>query len=297
MNKSLNKLDRRAFLKLAGLAGASVILSGQSAKVLGRAAAQPDGDTSDARYAMVIDVGRCIGCGQCVRGCSNENNTSADLQRIKIFELDLSKSDTPKNVFHGYAELRKDLPTLQDNMSPWEWNTQQGRWFLPMQCMHCENPPCVDVCPAGASSKGDDGIVRVDYDKCIGCQICMKACPYGVRVFNESKPETSSALDAPFEREAPLEICDIVEGKPRVRESDVPLRKAGKVEKCTLCENRINEGFRPACVVACPARARHFGSLNDPDSEVFKLLKTGRCFQLLAHLDTGPRVYYYFGGA
>ncbi|MDD2777502.1 MAG: 4Fe-4S dicluster domain-containing protein [Methanocellales archaeon] len=296
MNKLLDKLDRREFLKLAGLAGASVILPGQSAKVLGRAEAQPDSG-SGTIPAMVIDVGRCIGCGQCVRACSNENNTSADLQRIRTFEMDLGKADTPKDVFHGYAKVRKDSSNLPAGISPWEWNTQQGRWFLPMQCMHCENPPCVEACPTGASYISDDGRVMIDYDKCIGDLICVKACPYGARVLNAAKPETSSALDAPFEREGPLELCDIVEGKPRVRESDVPLRQVGKVEKCTFCEHRTQDGFRPACVVACPVRARHFGDLNDPNSEVSKLLKTGRCFQLVANLDTGPRVYYYFSGA
>lgn len=161
-----------------------------------------------------------------------------------------------------------------------EMDTPQGVFpnvkmqYLTLSCQHCENPACVKVCPVGATYKREeDGIVIQDYDRCIGCRYCIVACPYtGVRQFNWQKPEYD--LDIP------------------VGAAEAPPHQYNVVEKCTLCTHRLAQGLEPACVEVCPARARHFGDLNDPDSEVSLLLKNRPHFQLLAEKGTGPSVYF-----
>ncbi len=152
--------------------------------------------------------------------------------------------------------------------------------------MHCEEAACVDVCPTGATSKRDDGIVMVDYDKCTGCRYCMVACPYDARYSNDKK-------DTYFPT-----------GLTPPEEFGYQKHKLGTVEKCTFCAPRIDEGIKmglkpgidweatPACVNACPTGARFFGDLNDPDSEVSKLVRERHVFQLLTEMGTKPGVYY-----
>ena len=145
--------------------------------------------------------------------------------------------------------------------------------FLPVQCQHCENPACLEVCPTGATTKDEEtGIVSVDSELCIGCESCIKACPYeGVRTLIKS----------------PEYYLDVVVG-----EYDAPPHKGGTVEKCTFCYQRLARGEVPACMDLCPARARHFGDLDDPESEVSKLIKERSYEQLLASEGTKPSVYY-----
>ena len=125
--------------------------------------------------------------------------------------------------------------------------------FMPRLCMHCAHPPCVDVCPTGALVKRDDGPVVLDEEKCDGCLACPDACPYDAILFNEEK---------------------------------------GTVEKCHLCSHRIDEGLEPFCVVCCEGQAMHFGDLEEPDSEVARLIRDRKAFQLKSQLGTGPSVYY-----
>ena len=125
--------------------------------------------------------------------------------------------------------------------------------FLPRLCMHCAHPPCVDVCPTGALVKRDDGPVVLDEEKCDGCLACPDACPYDAILFNEEK---------------------------------------GTVEKCHLCSHRIDEGLEPFCAVCCEGQAIHFGDLEEPDSEVARLIRDRNAFQLKSQLGTGPSVYY-----
>ena len=145
---------------------------------------------------------------------------------------------------------------------------------MPVQCQHCEQPACLDVCPTGATSKDEEtGIVSVDSEACIGCESCIKACPYeGVR--------TLIPNDAGY-------YLDVVVG-----EVDAPAHKAMTVEKCTFCKNLIDRGEPPACMQLCPGRARHWGDLDDPNSDVSKAIE-GREYEFLNEAEgTKPSVYY-----
>jgi len=159
-------------------------------------------------------------------------------------------------------------------------NTPAGEWpnlkmsYVVMQCQHCDDPECVKVCPVGATRKDPDtGIVTQDPNLCIGCRYCMAACPYtGVRNFNWNEP--TSAMDFP------------------VGNACAPDHQKHTVEKCTMCSQRVAAGDIPACVEGCPGRARFFGDLNNPDSEVSRLVATREYMQLLPEKGTGPNIYY-----
>lgn len=148
------------------------------------------------------------------------------------------------------------------------------RQFIPRLCMHCEKALCVETCPTGASYKREDGIVLVDKTKCVGCKQCILACPYGARYFNKNKSGYFGGSLIPTE-------------ELTYREHEF-----GVVEKCTLCVDKIEKGLDPVCVRACPLRARTFGDLNDPHSEISQLIRQRRGFQLLKELGTEPSVYY-----
>jgi Fe-S-cluster-containing dehydrogenase component len=151
--------------------------------------------------------------------------------------------------------------------------------FQPLLCMHCDNPPCETVCPTGATQKLENGIVVVDQDKCIGCRYCMTACPYSARYFNYTQPNSYF----PGQDQTAYEAAKFSE------------HTAGTVEKCNFCVDRVEAGLDPACVMACPAKARYFGDLDDPNSEVSRLIATGNGYQLEPGLGTNPSVYYLPG--
>jgi Fe-S-cluster-containing dehydrogenase component len=164
----------------------------------------------------------------------------------------------------------------------WAFRVERGEYpdteqvYLPMLCNHCDEPSCVDVCPTGATYKRDeDGIVVVDADKCVGCRSCMMACPYHARYY----------LDQ-------IRAYYPGQGLTPYEEVGYKRHSAGTVEKCNFCVDRLGEGLEPACVSNCPAVARIFGDLDDPDSEVSKLVKRGHAFQLLVEMGTQPSVYY-----
>lgn len=144
--------------------------------------------------------------------------------------------------------------------------------WMPVGCQHCENPACFGVCPTGATAINDDGVVTVDPDVCIGCGSCVAACPYEVRTLIEEEPEFYVEM--------------------AVGEADAPKHIAGVVEKCTFCTNLLGRGEVPACMQLCPGRARFWGDLDDPESEVSKAIE-GREYELyLEEAGTRPKVYY-----
>ncbi|MHA1571987.1 MAG: sulfate reduction electron transfer complex DsrMKJOP subunit DsrO [Alphaproteobacteria bacterium] len=207
------------------------------------AKAPGDAVSSQIRWGMLIDVNKCAdGCTKCVTACSEENGWSdtgrplTDAQWIRKVKVTDPKTNASKS--------------------------------LPVMCQHCADPPCVDVCPTGASFKRADGIVLVDKHICIGCRYCMMACPYNARSFIHEPLEDQKA-------HAP--------------------RGKGTVESCTLCVHRVDEGRIPACVEACPAEgggAMAFGDINDPLSDISKRIVKYATRQIRGDLGTDPGIRY-----
>jgi molybdopterin-containing oxidoreductase family iron-sulfur binding subunit len=154
---------------------------------------------------------------------------------------------------------------------------QPDKFYFPVACQQCENPPCVKVCPVHATWKDDDGIVVIDYDWCVGCRCCITACPYGARRFNWKRPGIPQTEINPK--------TEFLGNRPRPH---------GVVEKCTFCLQRARHGRYPACVEACPVGARKFGNLLDPNGEIRYILTNHRVFVLKEDLNTQPKFFYYF---
>jgi Fe-S-cluster-containing dehydrogenase component len=207
------------------------------------------------KWAMVIDVKACIGCRKCVYACVKENNIgrNAGFAYIQVLEME-----------PGTLEL-------EGASIDYEEGGKKDKWYLPVQCMQCAKPSCVYGCPVKATWKEPDGIVVIDYNKCIACRNCIVTCPYFARHFNWVEPHVPKN-----------------ERNPKVPLED----KAGVVEKCTFCIQRTRNGMTTACTEACPVGARKFGDLNDPDSEVSVLLKTRRAFRLKEELGNEPMIWY-----
>lgn len=202
------------------------------------------------RYGMAIDLSRCIGCNTCAVACKVSNNLPKDVWWNVVHTEGRDFADTSKGTYGGEMQLS----------------------WLPVNCMHCENAVCEEVCPTGATVKRDDGIVTVDEETCIGCKSCMEACPYDVRRLIENEPE--------YYLELPI-------GDPAAKS-----HKGGTVEKCDFCAGRIDRGEKPACMELCPGRARYWGDLDDPESEVTQFLSGRNATVLLEEEGTSPSVYY-----
>lgn len=208
------------------------------------------------RWGMVIDLQKCVGCDSCTVACKAENRTPPGVTYNVVVE---EQTGTFPNVRHVN---------------------------IPRPCMQCDNPPCVAVCPVNATYKAEDGTVVIDHDRCIGCRYCMVACPYDARRFNW----TARTDENPYQ--------------PEWGSAEVPRRPRGVVEKCTFCVHRIDRGLEegltpgvdraatPACVNICPVGARKFGDVNDPNSEVAKIISSTPTFRLKEDLGTEPNVYY-----
>lgn len=212
-----------------------------------------------------LDLSRCIGCRRCVYACVKENNQSRvnpQLQWIRVVRLKKGSLINLENAEHYYNP---------------ETVPEPGFMYMPVQCQHCENPPCVRVCPIKATWKELDGIVVVDYNWCIGCRYCIAACPYKGRVFNWGEP------NIPVE-ELNTDV-HYLGNRPRMK---------NVVEKCTFCVQRVRNGRYPACVEACPTGTRKFGNLLDPKSEIRYLIENKRVFRLKEDLNTEPKFYYFF---
>jgi phenylacetyl-CoA:acceptor oxidoreductase 27-kDa subunit len=242
-------INRRDFIKLTAVGLA--VAAGTKAVIQGEASSgAPHGER---QWAMVIDQSKCTGCNYCTLACQAHNDVNPDIQWNKVTETG----------------------TIGDQ-----------KVFLPRPCMHCAHAPCVEVCPVKASYYRDDGIVMMDYNRCIGCRYCQIACPYEARSFNwEAFTGDNPAV-------------------PEWGTPEVERRPRGVPEKCSFCYQRIDRGLSlgltpgvdadatPACVVACPVGARIFGDLNEPESNVSKALRENPSYRLRENLGTGPRVYY-----
>lgn len=250
MNEAQDKSPdsgRRGFIAAAaaGTAGLGVaaLAPGLHLIQVSQAETRPAGEaaSSTVRWGMLIDSSKCAsGCDACVKACATENGIN----------------ETVKDARQAAQWIRKiDLK-----------DPKNGREHsLPMLCQHCANPPCVDVCPTGASMKRADGIVLVDRHICIGCRYCMMACPYKARSF----------VHQPLTEQNP----------------EVP-RGLGCVESCTFCVHRVDKGQKPACVESCPEGAMIFGDLNDPKSEISQRIAREPTTQVRADLKLNLGVRY-----
>jgi [DsrC]-trisulfide reductase subunit O len=241
--------SRRLFLRAA----ATAVTAAAAGSALGCAAAS----SSRRRLAMAIDVPKCLeipGCRACIDACHHAHNVPAIPDRAHEVKW------IWKEPFERALAVRgpETLPAAL-----------RGRDVLVL-CNHCDNPPCVRVCPTQATWRRDDGVVAIDEHRCIGCRYCVAACPYGSRSFNFVDPRPFIAHPT----------------------TEYPTRTKGVVEKCNLCEERLAAGRPPACVEACPARAMIFGDLDDPRSEIRQVLAARYTIRRRPELGTRPQVYY-----
>jgi Fe-S-cluster-containing dehydrogenase component len=210
-----------------------------------------------SRWAMTIDLNKCAekeGCTQCIEACHSVHNVPASAvqaHRIQWIWKASFQNAFPSSENQYQAAALKDTQTL-------------------LLCNHCDNPPCVRVCPTKATWKREDGIVMMDWHRCIGCRYCMAACPYGSRSFNWTDPRLNLPLEDP----------------------DFPTRTKGVVEKCNFCEERLAKGKLPACVEACPQKAMTFGDLGNPNSQPRQLLQSRYAIRRKPELGTKPEVFY-----
>lgn len=210
--------SRRAFLR-----GVPVLTAAAAA-----APAAAVAGTGRQQWAMLVDVRKCIGCQACTVSCIQENAV-------------------PEGSFRTVVSTY--TVKLTDSAQP------AGTYVLPRLCNHCDNPPCIPVCPVGATYKREDGIVAVDADRCVGCAYCVQACPYDARFINH---------------------------------------ETNKADKCTFCAHRVDAGLLPACVETCVGGARIFGDINDPNGELAHRLREAQpqLKALKPELETSPRVFY-----
>ena len=224
-----------------------------------------EGPRAGVFFGYGLDISRCVGCRRCVYACVRENNQSRRHPQIHWIQvLEMEKE-------HGVDLSHADLYYEADAVP------RPGKFYFPVQCQQCRNPPCVRTCPTGATWKEPDGIVVIDYDWCIGCRCCMSACPYGARHFNWATPTLAAEELNPDEH--------YLGNRPRPK---------GVVEKCTFCIQRTRRGRYPACVEVCPVGARKVGNLLDPESEIRRVMETKRVFVFKEELATQPQFYYFY---
>ncbi len=271
-------MDRRHFIKIAGISsilglGASVASATHTIWEKGLEPPQV-GANKEAltakKWAMVVDM-----------------------SKFKTDE-DFKKTIAACHLTHNVPDLRNPDGSVNTRHEiKWIWETAYERAFPGQEnkfmderlkempflvlCNHCENPPCVRVCPTKATFKLPDGITMQDMHRCIGCRFCMAACPYGARSFNYVDPRTAL--------------------KPEVINKEYPTRSKGVVEKCTFCSERLQYGKMPACVEAAPKGGLIFGDIEDVNSPVRKIVETKLTIRRKPELGTGPTVYYLIGGS
>ncbi|MGB9771436.1 MAG: sulfate reduction electron transfer complex DsrMKJOP subunit DsrO [Candidatus Kapaibacteriota bacterium] len=252
-------IDRRNFLKIVSFGGGIYLASKWTSNLISQNETQkvPQSGLTAKRWAMAIDVQKCEqtpNCKECILACHSYHN---------VPEFNNPKDEIKwiwKDKFHNA------FITQENQYLPKGLNHQT----VLLLCNHCDNPPCTNVCPTKATWKREDGIVMMDWHRCIGCRYCVAACPYGSRSFNWRDPR-------PFIKKINPEF---------------PTRTRGVVEKCTFCAERLARGEMPACVEACPSKALIFGDLEDPGSEIRQILAERFSIRRKPELSTSPEVYY-----
>jgi tetrathionate reductase subunit B len=245
--------SRRNFLKRTVQGGLAASLPLSAFKFLSPARAKSLSEDPSVRWVFLVDTTKCVGCGLCVKACKLENEVPYDVPVTRtwveryVISMDGGfHADSPNGAREGFTSRKIwGEEILPEDIAK--------AFFVPKLCNQCQNPPCVQVCPVGATFQTNDGVVLVDRSWCIGCGYCIMACPYGVRFFH-------------------------------------PVYKVA--EKCTFCYHRIVKGMQPACVQACPFEARRIGNIKDPDDPVAKLILTERVAVLKDEYGTKPQAYY-----
>jgi tetrathionate reductase subunit B len=242
-------ISRRNFLKF-GLAASTGLGLSAAVSPSKRLFAAED---RNLRWVFLVDTYKCVGCGLCVRACKLENEVpyEAHATRTWVERYVLKKDgsflgDSPMGARDGFTKNNPEGISVPESEIA-------KAFFVPKLCNQCEKPPCVQVCPVGATYRAPDGVVLVDRTWCIGCGYCIMACPYGARFFH---PVYHTA------------------------------------EKCTFCYHRIHKGMAPACVMACPFGARRIGNIKNPDDPVTKIIKVERVNVLRPQLGSDPQAYY-----
>lgn len=248
-------ITRRDFLRyvVIGAAGTALPLT-----LIGRKGAHAAASKNGPRWVFLLDTYKCVGCGLCVKACKLENEIpfEANVSRTWVERYVVTKdgnvhADSPHAARDGYSSYAVSLGEKETKIIP--PSDIDKAFFVPKLCNQCENPPCVQVCPVGATYQAGDGVVLVDREWCIGCGYCIMACPYGVRFFH-------------------------------------PVHHVA--EKCNFCYHRINAGMKPACELACPFGARRIGDINNPVDPVTKIIMSERVSVLKEEYGTKPRNYY-----
>ena len=225
-----------------------------------------------ARWGMVIDLDRCDGCQACAVACKAENNLPVTSPDEEVPGRDMAWLNVEEVTTGTFPNVK--------------------RRFMPRMCQHCDDPPCIRVCPVRATYKNHEGLVAQVYSRCIGCRYCTMACPYTAKFFNWATPEWDAE-------------------STKCWNPDVSIRPKGVVEKCTFCHHRLQQArdlaraegrdlrpgeYTPACVQSCPSGSMVFGDLDDPTTEVAKLSKSSRAFRVNEDLGTHPKVFYLTEG-
>lgn len=251
-------MSRRDFLKKTALVLGGVMVPVTALEILKPERLQALRADEAVRWGFLVDTYKCVGCGFCVKACKLENGIpyEADVTRTWVERYVLTKdgafhADSPLGARDGFTS--PDLDLNESGQLAIDPEQIDKAFFVPKLCNQCANPPCVQVCPVGATYQTPDGVVLVDRTWCIGCGYCIMACPYGARFFH---PTYHTA------------------------------------EKCTFCYHRITDGLSPACVQACPFGARHLGNLKDPDDPVTRAIASEHVAVLKSEYGTKPQVFY-----